>query len=244
MRTSRFGRWLTGLTVLVVLTALSWWISRVILDGRRESLGHGVSAYTAGNWRVAESSARSVLKRNPADTAAMRLLARSAARLGRDESAESIYRRLGTSQMEAEDLFLLGRGLLRRGQIGPALASLGAARDVQPDHAETLDALSHYWAETRSMTDAVNAAERLRKQPGWEMVGSVRLARLRSELFDPAGAADLLAEALSRDPKLARADLEPVAAEMLLVRCLLQAGRPAEARGKLHERLRRGHDVE
>ena len=43
--------------------------------------------------------------------------------------------------MEAEDYFLLGRGLLSRGQVGPALASLGAARDVQPDHAETLDAL-------------------------------------------------------------------------------------------------------
>ena len=59
--------------------------------------------------------------------------------------------------MEPEDFFLLGRGLLKRGQVGPALASLGAARDAQPNHAETLDVLSRYWAETHSMTDAVAA---------------------------------------------------------------------------------------
>ena len=83
------------------------------------------------------------------DTEALRLLARSTARQGRDDSAEAIYRRLGTGPMEAEDFFLLGRGLLGRGQVGPGLAALGAARDAEPDHAETLDALSRHWAETR-----------------------------------------------------------------------------------------------
>ncbi len=126
--------------------------------------------------------------------------------------------------MEAEDLFLLGRGLLGRGQVGPALASLGAARDEQPDHAETLDELSRYWAETRSMTDAVDAADRLRNQPGWEVIGSIRLARLRSELFDPSGAAELLTEALRRDPKLTTSDLNPAAARRLLAAMLAPSG--------------------
>src|SRR5262249_51824282 len=152
---------------------------------------------------------------------ALRLLARASARLGRDDSAQAIYRRLGTGFMEAEDLFLLGRGLLRRGQAGPALSALGAARDAQPDHAETLDALAEHWAHTRSMADAVDAAERLRKQPGWEVRGAVRLGRLRAELFDPGGAANLLVEALGRDPELDGLEIESREIERLLVRCWL-----------------------
>ena len=144
--------------------------------------------------------------------------------------AEAIYRRLGTGAMEAEDLFLLGRGLMLHGRAGPGLAALGAARDAQPDHAETLDALARYWAGTRSMTDALDAAERLSRLPGWEVRGAVRLGRLRSELFDPAGAAAALADALGRDPSLDGTGATPREIETLLVRCLLQSGRPAEAR--------------
>ena len=72
------------------------------------------------DWPAAEARARSVLKTNSSDPHALRLLARTSARQGRDESAEAIYRRLGTKFMEAEDFFLLGRGLLGRGQVGPA----------------------------------------------------------------------------------------------------------------------------
>jgi tetratricopeptide (TPR) repeat protein len=241
---SRYRWSLRIAAIIVVLVGVTWLIIRNVPENPGVKLRRGVSAYGRKDWRAAEDQARSILKNKPSDFQALRLLARSAARQGRVESAEAIYRRLGTSHMEAEDLFLLGRGLLGRGQVGPALASLGAARDEQPDHAETLDALSHYWAETRSMTDAADAAERLRKQPGWEVTGSVRLARLRSELFDPAGAADLLTEALSRDPKLARADLDPAAARRLLARCLLQAGRPAEARTQLQDSSGRELDPE
>ena len=172
------------------------------------------------------------------------MLARTAARQGNDPSAEAIYRRLGTAPLDAEDYFLLGRGLLNRGQTGPALAALGAARDAQPDHPETLDALSLHWSRTRTMTDAEGAAERLSRQPGWEVRGKVRLASLRSELFDPAGAAGLLAEALARDPGLRGADLSPSEAERLLARCWLRAGRPAEARTLLEASPRQGPDAE
>ena len=141
--------------------------------------------------------------------------------------------------MEAEDLFLLGRGLLLRGQAGPGLAALGAARDARPDHAETLDALAAYWSGTRSMTDALDAAERLSHLPGWEVRGAVRLGRLRSELFDPDGAAADLAGALRRDPGLEGTGADPREIAKLLARCLLQCGRAAEAR----ERLRQLDDV-
>jgi hypothetical protein len=146
--------------------------------------------------------------------------------------------------MEAEDLFLLGRGLLRRGQPGPALASLNAARDIQPDHAETLDALAQYWADTRSMTEAVEAAERLMRQPGWELRGAVRLARLRWELLDPVGAARLLAGTFSRDRNTGQMETAPQEIEKLLVRCLLQSGQPAEARARIQDWSGRELDAE
>jgi hypothetical protein len=122
---------------------------------------------------------------------------------------------------------------MARGQVGPALAFLNTARELEPDHAETLDALSRYWAETRSLSDAADAALQLMKQPGWEVVGGVRLGRLRAELFDPAGAAGVLEQALRRDPELAHADLDPATARRLMVRLWLQARHPALARTQL-----------
>ncbi len=233
MRGERSG-WLVGfIAVVTLLVGAVWWAMFGLGEGGGDGSDRGDLAYRRGDWPAAEGQARALLKANPSDREALRLLARSAARRGRDDSAEAIYRRIGTASMEVEDYFLLGRGLLDRGQVGPGLASLGAVRDLQPDHAETLDALSRYWAETRMMTDAADAADRLVRQPGWEVRGEVRLGRLRAELFDPAGAAAVLVDALRRDPNLTGADLEPAAVRRLLVRCWLQAGRPAEARALL-----------
>ncbi len=122
---------------------------------------------------------------------------------------------------------------MNQGQTGPALAALEAARDIDPDHAEALDALSRYWTKTESLADAADAAERLAQRPGYEVRGEVRLAKLRASLFDPHGAATALADALHRDPDLKNADLDPASARVLLVRSLLRAGRPAEARREI-----------
>ena len=236
---------LMKITLIATLTAgIVGLVIRAKCKKSGDPLSQGMRAYESKHWSSAENVARSILKTNPADRQASRLLARALARQGRDQTAEAIYRRLGTGFMEAEDYFLLGRGLLNRGQTGPAIASLGAARDVQPDHAETLDALSQYWAKTHMMTDAVDAAERLSKQAGWEVRGEVRLGRLRSELFDPAGAARVLSDALLRDPNLAYADLEPIAARRLLARCLLEARRPAQARAQIEASSGRELDSE
>jgi tetratricopeptide (TPR) repeat protein len=239
------SRWFLILVLVVAVLGVGAWLGIwKAQDGRLDPLGDGELSYRRGDWRGAEDRARAALKAKPSDPAALRLRARSAARQGRDESAEAIYRRLGTGSMEAEDFFLLGRGLLARGQVGPALASLGAARDAEPDHAETLDALSRYWAESRALTDALDATERLFRRPGWEVRAGVRLGRLRAELFDPAGAAEVLASALARDPKLEGADLDPPAVARLLVRCWLEVGRPAEAREWIKDFSGRGLDPE
>ncbi len=236
--------WVRLVAIVALLTGTAWFVIRGFRERVGDVSGRGDSSYGRGDWHAAEAQARAFLRTKPSDGHALRLLARSAARLGRDDSAEAIYRRLGTGPMTAEDYFLLGRGLLGRGQTGPALAALGAARDAEPDHAETLDALSRHWAAARAMADAVDAAERLIKQPGWEVRGQVRLGRLLADLFDPAGAARLLSEALRRDPQLRDADLDPAAARRLLARCWLQAGRPAEARALIVDPAGRGIDPE
>src|SRR5690349_914301 len=134
-------RWLWSVFLLGVLicACLAAWVAM---------RWHGVAApdegelaYQNRDWSRAALVARAALKGRPSDTSALKLLARASARTGKDEIAEAIYRRLGAKAMEAEDLFLLGQGLIRRDQKGPGLASLKAAQDLDPDHAETLDAL-------------------------------------------------------------------------------------------------------
>ncbi len=241
-RSRRPSRFVLGVAIVVFapLAAAAWRIARDVRTRSADPLERGISAYRDGDWRTAETEARASLKARSADTPALRLLARAAARQGRDDTAEAIYRRLGTGPMRAEDLFLLGRGLLRRGRSGPALAALGAVRDADPDHAETLDALARYWADGRSLTEALDAAERLSRVPGWEVRGSVLLGRLRLELLDPAGAAAAFVQALGRDPGFESTGTAPRQIETLLVRALLQSGRAAEALDRLRRLDRAG----
>lgn len=60
---------------------------------RSNPVARGVEAYERGDWTEAHTIARERLKEEPNDLEALRLLARSAARLGRDESALAIYGR-------------------------------------------------------------------------------------------------------------------------------------------------------
>ena len=210
---------LAGGTLVIAMAVLGW-----RLFHGPDPLARGISAYRKGEWSDAQALARQRLQAEKSDPIALRLLARSTARLDRDEAAEGLYRRLGTDRMEAEDLFLLGRGLLRRGGAGPALAALRAARDLDPDHAETLDALAARYAEMGQVHEGIEAASRLSRQPGWES---------RLSLRDPVGAADALREALDLDPQLRGANLKPAEASKLLASALLQCGRPDDAERSL-----------
>ncbi len=83
------------------------------------------------------------------------------------------------------------------------------------------------------MTEALEAAERLSRLPGWEVRGSILLGRLRLDLLDPAGAAAAFGQALDRDPRLDGTGTTPLEVETLLIRGLLQSGRAAEALDRL-----------
>src|SRR5439155_5319352 len=126
---------------LIALTALlavgAWWgVGR--LWHRDVPLASGRSAYDHGNWEEAAGRARDTLKEVPADAGAARLLARSSARLGRDDSALALFRRLGPDDLEAEDHLLLGRILARHDRPDLARAQLWKAYRQDPTHGEAL----------------------------------------------------------------------------------------------------------
>jgi tetratricopeptide (TPR) repeat protein len=241
-RMKRRWAWLVCLLGVLTCACLAAWVAM-----RRHgvaALDQGERAYQLRDWSRAALVARAALKEHPSDHSALRLLARASARLGKDELAETIYRRMGAQAMEAEDLFLLGQGLIRRNQKGPGLASLRAARDLDPDHAEALDALIKHEVGDQALIMASQDAERLARQKGWEVRGTLILAGIRHNLFNPAGALELFLEALRRDPHLAQSSADGREVKRLLARCLLETNRPGEARAQLESVLADGPDPE
>ena len=91
---------------------------------------------------------------------------------------------------------------------------------------------------------AASAAERLRRQPGWESRGDMTLGIIRGESLDLTGAALAFRHALERDPKIAESDAQPDKLRKLFARTFLKVGRPTEAVPHLESILARGPDPE
>ena len=85
----------------------------------------------------------------------MKLLARASGRLGNLEASRSIYDRLGTDGLEAEDLYILGSILRRDGLHAESqeLFLLGYERDA--DHEETIAELGRLYMGTDRLVEAL-----------------------------------------------------------------------------------------
>ncbi|MGO9469035.1 MAG: hypothetical protein ACLQVF_33320 [Isosphaeraceae bacterium] len=214
------------------------------LRGRSELLEQGRSAYSRGDFSRAEALARRKLKTDPHDLEAVRLLARATARLGRDGFANALFARLGSDALQPEDRFLLGMGLHRTGQKERARQVWLKTLALNPAHAETLEQLVISSTDQNRLAEATQFAERLARQPGWELRGELDWGALLSELTDPAAAVTVLHRALARPE--ARS-LDPIALaryRRLLARKLLETGRPDEASVLLMAILDPGPDPE
>ena len=232
--------WVTLVVLIVASVGLWWGFSR--LHREADLLSLGTRAYTQRDFNKSAELARRALKAAPQDVEAIRLLARSTARLGRDAPANAMFARLGTEALRGEDLFLLGRGLMRSSRGPEATAVWQKAIALEPDHGEALEQLVAVLTSQNRLIEASGLAERLARLPGFELGGELSLASLRAELGDPAGAAALLHQALAR-PQAARLDAASTAQyRKLLARTLLEAGQPAQARGVLDEVLKSGGD--
>ncbi|MFI5457801.1 MAG: tetratricopeptide repeat protein, partial [Isosphaerales bacterium] len=202
-------------------------------------------AYDQGRWDVAARLARESLKIRRDDPVALRLLARSSARLGRDDAALAIYhRRLDQKLIDAEDDVLLGRMFERRGQ-GEAAAraweKVLEARQVPP---RALDELARLHLQGDRPEEAARVAERLSRQPGWEAPGSLMLGGIRVALNDVSGAALSFRRALDLDPAEVDRSHEPTQLRKLIARTFLRVGRSTDARAPLQSILARGPDPE
>ena len=246
--TARGTRWprvvAIGAAFLVATAcAIGFWSarSRTITD----PVSRAGSAYSAGHWAAAAELARLALTVRKDDPAALRLLARASARLGRDAPAMAIYRRrVVEKSLEAEDYLLLGILYQRQGQIDAthqAWKKLLEAREVAP---QILEELGRLCIQGRRWDEAILATERLSAQPGWEAHGSMMLGTIRIELNNVPGAALLFRHALDLDPTVLDKSHAPTALRKAIARTFLRTARPAEARTVLQPIMERGPDVE
>lgn len=195
--------------------------------------GRGADAYDRADWKGAAALAMQRLREDPGDREALRLLARSRARQGRDEVAQRIFLRLGPESWHAEDHFLIAEGLLRQGKTQLARETLIAALKADPCHPESLRKLYEISIQGGQWDEAARLAERLASIPSREVLGDVLLGRAREALDDPSGTAEALERAFGRDPALRGASTSPESVRKRLARALLRIGRPRDARRHL-----------
>jgi len=233
------------MTVVVILVgggaALLWGKTRPVPDLAAEAR----AAYARRDWKGTELLARQQLKQVPNDQKALQLAARAAAHEDRDQTAIAIYSGLILEDMDAEDLYLLGRALSRTGKVDLAFKTYERARLANPDHPETLEALGQLYLQADRENAAEEVAERLVRQPGWEARGLLILGAARAELHDPAGSVQALRRFFQLDPEgkaAAPGQVRPF--RLLLARSLLRSRQPAEARQVLANLLAQEPDAE
>jgi len=231
-RRPRAWEWTVGLTMLFGLALFL--LSIYHRAERQDAITSARSAYDRGDWSRAAELARERLKTDGNDLAALRLLARSSIRMGRDGAGALIYdRRLGTEALEPEDAFLRGLAAGRQGDEQKTLAVWSKAAAESPDQPELLLSLANLLARMQRLDESTVLAQRLARVPGWQAAGLLLLGTNRFSLEDNAGAAEALGRGLELDPEASRAPLEPGVYRKLLAKSLLSLGRAAQADGWL-----------
>jgi hypothetical protein len=114
------------------------------------------------------------------DPGALRLLARSLFRQGRDQPAATIQARLPDRLITAEDYFLRGQAAVRMGQKEYGILLWRQALGRDNNHIETLIALEQTFLRLDLLNEAARAAERLAALPGWAARGDLMLGRIRT----------------------------------------------------------------
>jgi tetratricopeptide (TPR) repeat protein len=217
-----------GIVLVVIAAAAVPW--RIDWRRRTDPVSRAEAAYARGDWQEALERARGHLRAHPADTKALRLVARSSIRLGRESVGRSIYGQLGgLDALPSEDLYLLGTLLLKRGEREAAEHCWEKGLDAEPGHAPTLEALARSRLEDNGLVSAAGLAVRLAAQPEWNARGDFLLGQIREAQGELEAAVACWRRALRRDPDARGASSPPSWYRKRLVRALLRLGRPGEA---------------
>jgi tetratricopeptide (TPR) repeat protein len=234
-------QWIGVIAALSAVTIGGVWVARGLLV--YDPLKSGWRAYSERNWEKALELARERLKASGEDMTALRLLARSSIRLGRDSSGMAVYNRVGPDAMAAEDLYLLGVALTRSGN-NRALEVWEQARAAEPNHAETLFELTRAYSNKDRLDDAVKSARRLAECPGWAgqaeaLLGAIELAR-----NNPDEALAFWRKVLDRKASETADVNTPIVPPKELARALLQTRQPTEAQRYLEDASKSETDPE
>jgi hypothetical protein len=235
-------RW--SIAVVVLLGGLGAALGRWMRPGP-DPLTEARAAYANGEWERAANLSRRLLKTKHSDPDLLRLLARASVRLNRDETASAIYdRRLGISELQPEDLFLVGLTFVRAGKPDLAVEVWEKSMKSGPDHPELLDHLARLSFRLQHLDQSAEAARRLATQPGWEARGFLVLAEVQSQLENPSGVVEAIRNGLQYDPTARGAPFDLAHYQKLLARSLLELGRPAEAEAPLQSALVHGRRID
>lgn len=228
------------LGALAGVAALAWLAWSFFVPG---PVRLGQASYDNKDYQQAATQAVAALKQSPQDPEAMKLLARASGRLGNLEASRSIYNRMGTESLEAEDLYVLGSILKRDGMHAESqeLFLMGHERD--PDHEETMAELGRLYMGTDRLVEALEMARRLTARDGWQVRGQTLEGLLYFDLGDMPGAISAVEKSLALDPTLSGVG-SPEAARKLLARALLRTGQPEKAASELERVRQAGQDPE
>ena len=233
---SRSKIWAIGIFSLLIICTTCAGLMR--LSRTRSALiepnAEALKAYAMGDWATSARLANARLRSNQEDVEAVRILARSSARQGRDDLATTLYEnRLGLQSMQSEDHFLLGRMIATQGNTDLALGVWEKALKEDSSHPEMLESFAGMSAQKSHLEEAVAAASKLAAIPGLEAKGLLMQGIFKSLMEDYQGSTKSISQAFSIDPKIKSSFMTDDQQMRLFLKDLLRNGQPAEARNQI-----------
>src|SRR5947209_6135578 len=131
------------LVVLLLLTAATGWCAAPSADGTNAQLDAAARLIKAGDWAKAEQSLQGILRANPKQPDALNLLGIAAAKQGRLEEAEALFRRAIAAQPRMPASYgNLAQLLQQKGERERAVQTLREGLSHAPGDAPLLQQLA------------------------------------------------------------------------------------------------------
>jgi len=132
------------------------------LNPERKALAHAAEHHQAGRFREAEGIYRQVLRDNPENVDALRLLGNAAFHSGRMHEAERLFRRAVSYAPDyAEAQIDLGRVLKEQHRLEDAINAFETAIELEPDNFQPWFLLASVLAPAARTYDAIEAYQKV-----------------------------------------------------------------------------------